>query len=61
MSERLCSKLRVAREALCVAQTDCRWSSHRQWLQEALDSIDRIGVFSCPTWSRYNDPEVGAP
>lgn len=56
--ERLCSKLRVAREALCVAQTDCVVSPHRMWLQSALDSIDRIGVFMCPSWSKHDLPET---
>lgn len=56
--ERLCGALRSARESLCVAQTDAEWASHRQWLQEALDTIDRIGAFSCPSWSRFDLPTV---
>jgi hypothetical protein len=58
MTDRLCASLRSAREKLCVAQTDVEHASHRQWLQEALDHVDRIGVFCCPDWSRYNQPPL---
>lgn len=53
---RLCPSLRVAREKLCVAQTDAEWPGHRAQLQEALDIVDRVGAFSCPDWSKYDLP-----
>lgn len=56
MRERICPSLRVARERLCVAQTDVKWPSQRAELQQAIDTIDRLGVFYCPDWSRWNEP-----
>lgn len=55
---RLCPSLRSAREKLCVAQTDAEWPGHRSQLQECIDTIDRIGVFSCPDWSRFDVPTL---
>lgn len=57
----LCGGLRVAREALCVASTHAEWPGHQAALQECLDTIDRIGVFSCPEWSKYAVPELPDP
>jgi hypothetical protein len=52
----LCSALRSARERLSIAQTHAVWPGHRHDLQTCLDTVDRIGVFSCPDWSKYNVP-----
>lgn len=52
----LCGALHHARESLCIAQTHAEWPGHRAELQHALDTIDRIGAFSCPQWSKYDLP-----
>lgn len=54
--DRLCASLRSAREKLCIAQTDTPEEIHRDMLQLALDVIDRLGVFYCPTWSKHDLP-----
>lgn len=59
--ERLCASLRVAREKLCIAQTDVPHATHRTMLQEALDIVDRCGVLNCPDWSKYDLPDVKEP
>lgn len=51
----LCSALRSARERLSIAQTHAVWPGHRHDLQTCLDTVDRIGVFSCPDWSKRLD------
>lgn len=53
-----CRKLHSARESLCVAQTHVEYAAHRAALQDALDHIDRVGVFVCPGWSKYDVPPV---
>ena len=58
MSNRICPSLRSAREKLCVAQTDLPEQQHRDELQAALDTIDRLGVFYCPNWSRFDVPPL---
>lgn len=59
VNELLCSKLRVAREALCVAQVELGMNTkHRQLLQDACDEIDLVGVFNCDSWSRFDMPSV---
>lgn len=58
MSARICPSLRSAREKLCIAQTDVTEAAHRQSLQEALDTIDRLGVFYCADWSRFDEPTI---
>lgn len=55
---RLCPSLRVARERLCVAQAACSNEAHRNDLQEALNIIDRVGVFHCSDWSKFNWPST---
>lgn len=57
----LCGALRGARERLCIAQTHAEWPGHRDQLGEAIDTVDRIGVFSCPDWSKYDVPDVEEP
>lgn len=58
VSDRICPNLRIAREELCIAQTDVTRPLHRMDLQTALDAIDRVGVFTCPDWSKHNLPSV---
>ena len=58
MNDRVCPNLRSAREKLCVAQTNVEHYAHKQWLQDALDIIDRIGVMVCPDWSCFDEPSV---
>lgn len=55
----LCGALRGARERLCIAQTHAEWPSHRDQLGEAIKTVDRIGTFSCPDWSKYDVPDIG--
>lgn len=51
--------LHNARERLCRAQTYIESGSHRHLLQEALDNIDRVGVFLHPSrWSRHDNPPI---
>lgn len=49
MSERIAPALRVAREKLCIAQTDMPHEAHRSDLQTALND---------PGWSRFNSPPL---
>jgi len=55
-------KLHGARESLCVAQVALgdavAANHHRKDLQTALDLIDRVGVFHCPQWSRFDVPTL---
>ena len=63
MADRICPSLRVAREKLCIAQTDVA-SGHKPMLQAALDTIDRLGAFYCEHWPVSEDhllrPEAGS-
>lgn len=46
-----------AREKLCSAQTHVEVAQHRTDLQRALDTIDTLGVWYCPSqWSRFDEP-----
>ncbi len=44
--------LHHARESLCIAQVHVEWLSYRAELQQAVDTIDRIGTSLCPQWSK---------
>lgn len=59
--ELLHSALRSAHEKLCVAQVHVETDRHRMWLQDVLDTIERIGVFSCRDWSTYREPTTEDP
>ncbi len=49
--------LKGARERLCRVQTHVTYPDHRRVLQNALDTIDRLGVFYAPQqWSKYDEP-----
>jgi hypothetical protein len=55
-----------AREKLCSAQTHVEHDQHRSDLQDALNTIDRLGAFYAPAqWSKHDEPplpgEDGAP
>lgn len=55
--DRMYLDLKGAREGLCRTQTFVTHDKHRQALQDALDTIDRLGVFYAPDrWSKYDDP-----
>jgi hypothetical protein len=42
---------------LCVAQTDLKSAYFSRLLQDAIDIVDRVGVYLYPTeWSSHNDP-----
>lgn len=57
-ADRLYLDLKGARERLCRAQMHVQ-PGHRQELQEALDLIDRLGVFYAPAqWSRFDEPDA---
>lgn len=46
-----------AREKLCSAQTHVEYDEHRYELQDALNTIDRLGVFYAPAqWSKFDEP-----
>lgn len=56
-TDRLYLDLKGARERLCRTQVVVA-PLHRQWLQEALDHIDALGVFYAPAqWSKYDEPD----
>ena len=52
--------LHASRERLCRAQVGLGDSvSHRELIQEAIDNIDRVGVFHFPKlWSRHDNPPM---
>jgi hypothetical protein len=55
--DRRLPSLRSAREKLCVAQTDLKSAYFSRLLQDAIDIVDRVGVYLYPTeWSSHNDP-----
>lgn len=56
-TDRVYLDLKGARERLCRTQTFVKHDTHRRALQEALDTIDRLGVFYAPQqWSKYDEP-----
>lgn len=57
MSDDLYHDLHAARERLCRAQTRLENPVQRNLLQEAMDNIDRVGVF-LPNWSRHDRPPM---
>jgi hypothetical protein len=50
--------LKGARERLCRVQSHIRSVAHRSLLGEAIENVNRVGVFLCPQWSRFDDPEL---
>jgi len=41
-----------------VAQVEVAYPQHREQLQAALDTIDRLGLFYCVDWSKHNVPPL---
>jgi hypothetical protein len=52
--------LHAARERLCRASTDKQVNAiHRQQLSEAVEIIDKLGVWYCPSqWSKFDEPPL---
>lgn len=60
-SDELYLRLKGAREKLCRAQVllpEVARNSHGKALGRAIREIDRVAVFHCPQWSRFDVPEM---
>lgn len=60
-TDELYLRLKGAREKLCQAQTllpEVANRHHRRALGFAIREIDRVAVFHCPQWSRFDVPEM---
>lgn len=58
VSDEMYLDLKGARERLCRAQVRLNTSAHREALGRAISEIDRVGVYWCPQWSRFDLPTV---